>query len=115
MEKLKLLNYDGTVLKELKMKPLSRYYFLNSINPGEQFFMFTSLCAFCVRKMGKHFEQPQEFNDPTVLVSQIMKILQELVRNRNLENPKCTSILLNTYHLFNVNFRIFPLIFPPIN
>lgn len=62
----------------MKMKPLSRYYFLNSTNPGEQFFMFTSLCAFCVRKMGKEFEQPEEFMDPTILVSKIMQILQEL-------------------------------------
>lgn len=79
MEKLKLLNYEGTLLKEMKMKPLSRYYFLNSTNPGEQFFMFTSLCAFCARKMGKEFEQPEEFMDPTVLVSKIMQLLQELV------------------------------------
>lgn len=79
MEKLKLLNYEGTLLKEMKMKPLSRYYFLNSTNPGEQFFMFTSLCAFCARKMGKEFEQPEEFMDPTQLVSKIMQLLQELV------------------------------------
>lgn len=78
MDKLKLLNYDNTLLKEIKMKPLSRYYFLHSTNPGEQFYMFTSLCAFCARKMGKDFEQPQEFNDPTVLVAKIMKLLQEL-------------------------------------
>lgn len=62
----------------MKMKPLSRYYFLNSTNPGEQFFMFTSLCAFCVRKMGKDFEQPEEFMDPTILVAKIIQILQEL-------------------------------------
>lgn len=79
MDKLKLLNYEGTLLKEMKMKPLSRYYFLNSTNPGEQFFMFTSLCAFCARKMGKDFEQPEEFMDPTVLVSKIIQILQGLV------------------------------------
>lgn len=78
MDKLKLLNYENTLLKEIKMKPLNRYYFLYSTNTGEQFFMFTSLCAFCARKMGKDFEQPQEFNDPTVLVSQIVKLLQEL-------------------------------------
>lgn len=81
MDKLKLLNYEGTLLKEMKMKPLSRYYFLNSTNPGEQFFMFTSLCAFCARKMGKEFEQPEEFMDPTQLVSKIMQLLQELVNN----------------------------------
>lgn len=82
IDKLKLLNYEGTLLKEMKMKPISRYYFLNSTNPGEQFFMFTSLCAFCVRKMGKNFEQPEEFMDPTTLVSKIMEILQELVKTQ---------------------------------
>lgn len=81
MEKLKLLNYERTLLKEMKMKPLSRYYFLTSVNPGEQFFMFTSLCAFCVRKMGKDFEQPEEFMDPTVLVSKILQILKDLVKD----------------------------------
>lgn len=79
MDKLKLLNYEGTLLKEMKMKTLSRYYFLNSTNPGEQFFMFTSLCAFCARKMGKEFEQPEEFMDPTALVTKIMELLKELV------------------------------------
>lgn len=79
MEKLKLLDYEGTLLNELKLKPLSRFYFLNSTNPGEQFFMFTSLCAFCARKMGKDFDQPEEFMDPTVLVSKIIQLLQELV------------------------------------
>lgn len=79
MEKLKLLNYEETLLKEISMKPLSRYYFLTSTNPGEQFYMFTSLCAFCARKMGKDFEQPKELMDPTELVSKIMQLLKELV------------------------------------
>lgn len=81
MEKLKLLNYEGTLLKEIKMKPLSRYYFLNSSNPGEQFYMFASLCAFCARKMGKDFEQPEELMDPTLLVSKIIQLLQDLVND----------------------------------
>lgn len=78
MEKLKLLNYEANLLKNLKMKPLSRYYFLNSTNPGEQFYLFTSLCAFLARKIGRDFEQPQEFDDPTVLVAKIVKLLQDL-------------------------------------
>lgn len=95
MEKLKLLNYDTQLLKEMKMKPLSRYYFLKATNPGEQFFMFTSLCAFCVRKMGKEFEQPQEFNDPTVLIARIVKVLQELVCHSNRELMKESSTNLS--------------------
>lgn len=78
MDKLKLLNYESNLLRSLKMKPLGRYYFLTPTNPGEQFFMFTSICAFLARKIGRDFDQPQEFDDPTVLVSKIVKILQDL-------------------------------------
>lgn len=102
MEKLKLLDYEGTLLKEMKMKPLSRYYFLNSTNPGEQFFMFTSLCAFCARKMGKDFEQPEEFMDPTVLVSKIMQLLQELVGFIQIcvENGSSSFLIENSFRIF---------------
>lgn len=79
MERLKLLDYHQLLLKEVKMKPISRFYFIKSTNPGEQFFMFISICAFCFRKIGKDFEQPQEFDDPTVLVTKILRYLEELV------------------------------------
>lgn len=102
MEKLKLLNYEGTLLKDMKMKPLSRYYFLNSTNPGEQFFMFTSLCAFCARKMGKDFEQPEEFMDPTVIVSKIMQLLQELV-NKNKDTTQNEYFFRINNHLRGKN------------
>lgn len=78
MEKLKILNYER-LLSEMKMKPLSRYYFLKSVNPGEQFFMFTSLCAWLIRQSGRDFEQPQEFHDPSQTIANIVKILQEMV------------------------------------
>lgn len=84
MERLKLLDYHQLLLKEVKMKPISRYYFIKSTNSGEQFFMFTSICAFCFRKIGKDFEQPQEFDDPTVMVSKILKYLEELVKEKSL-------------------------------
>lgn len=80
MEKLKLLNYERNLLKDMKMKPLGRYYFVRSFNPGEQFFMFTSICAWLIRKTGRDFEQPQEFHDPSKTVSDIVKILQEMVK-----------------------------------
>lgn len=78
MEKLKILNYER-LLSEMKMKPLGRYYFLKSVNPGEQFFMFTSLCAWLIRQSGRDFEQPQEFHDPSQTIANIVKILQEMV------------------------------------
>lgn len=77
MEKLKLLGYERQLLKEMKLKPLSRFYFQKSVNPGEQFFMFTSICAWLIRKTGRSFEQPQEFDDPSSTISKIIKILQE--------------------------------------
>lgn len=78
MEKLKILNYER-LLSEMKMKPLGRYYFLKSVNPGEQFFMFTSLCAWLIRQSGRAFEQPQEFHDPSLTIANIVKVLQEMV------------------------------------
>ncbi|XP_037034143.1 intraflagellar transport protein 57 homolog [Bradysia coprophila] len=77
MEKLKILNYER-LLSEMKMKPLGRYYFLKSVNPGEQFFMFTSLCAWLIRQSGRPFEQPQEFHDPSLTIANIVKVLQEM-------------------------------------
>lgn len=79
MEKLKLLNYERLLLKEMKMKQINRYYFLKSFNPGEQFFMFTSICAWLIRKIGKTFDQPQEFDDPNMVISRIIRVLQEMV------------------------------------
>ncbi|EDS30030.1 intraflagellar transport protein 57 [Culex quinquefasciatus] len=78
MEKLKLLNYERLLLKEMKMKQINRYYFLKSFNPGEQFFMFTSICAWLIRKIGKTFDQPQEFDDPNMVISRIIRVLQEM-------------------------------------
>ncbi|XP_035795475.1 intraflagellar transport protein 57 homolog [Anopheles albimanus] len=78
MEKLKLLNYERLLLREMKMKQINRYYFLRSFNPGEQFFMFTSICAWLIRKIGKTFDQPQEFDDPNIVITRIIKVLQEM-------------------------------------
>ncbi|XP_058059691.1 intraflagellar transport protein 57 homolog [Anopheles bellator] len=78
MEKLKLLNYERLLLREMKMKQINRYYFLRSFNPGEQFFMFTSICAWLIRKIGKTFDQPQEFDDPNIVISRIIRVLQEM-------------------------------------
>lgn len=83
MEKLKLLNYEKQLLREMKMKPLSRFYFVKSTNPGEQFFMFTSICAWLIRKLGKHFDQPQEFDDPNQTIANIVGVLNEIVRIGN--------------------------------
>ena len=78
MEKLKLLSYEKLLLKEMKMKQISKHYFIKSFNPGEQFFMFTSICAWLIRKIGKTFDQPQEFDDPNLVITKIIRVLHEM-------------------------------------
>ena len=48
LDKLKLLHYETEFVSELRMRPLNRHYFVLQTNPGEQFFMFTSLAAWLV-------------------------------------------------------------------
>ena len=48
IEKLKLLNYESLVMKGAK-PAINRYYFLNKKNAGEQFHMFTTICAWLFR------------------------------------------------------------------
>ncbi|GIY03321.1 intraflagellar transport protein 57 homolog [Caerostris darwini] len=60
LDKLKLLNYDTEFSQEFKMKNINRHYFALQTNPGEQFFMFSSLAAWLIRKCGIKFETPQE-------------------------------------------------------
>ena len=45
LDKLKLLDYDIEFVSDLKMRPLNRHYFVLQTNPGEQFFVFSSLCS----------------------------------------------------------------------
>ncbi|XP_037086351.1 intraflagellar transport protein 57 homolog [Pollicipes pollicipes] len=71
-DKLKLLDYERDFCKPLKMKPLNRHYFVYSFNVGEQFYLFTSLAAWLVRKAGRQMEQPQEYDDPNVTISTIL-------------------------------------------
>lgn len=53
--------------------------------------------------MGKDFEQPEEFMDPTVLVSKIMQLLQELVGFIQI----CFENGSSSFRIEN-SFRIFP-------
>ncbi|XP_005181601.1 intraflagellar transport protein 57 homolog [Musca domestica] len=78
LEKLKLLNYEKNLLSELKMKPLSRFYFVKSTNPGEQFFMFTIICWWLCQKLGKTMQRPQEYDDPNDVINRIIGVLEEM-------------------------------------
>ncbi|PNF24819.1 Intraflagellar transport protein 57-like protein [Cryptotermes secundus] len=67
------------VMEELldKLK-LLRHYFALQTNPGEQFYLFTSLAAWLIRKTGRPFEQPQEYDDPNSTISSILDSLRQL-------------------------------------
>ncbi|KAH8273646.1 hypothetical protein KR018_006197 [Drosophila ironensis] len=78
LEKLKLLNYEKHLLKEFKLKPLSRFYFVKATNPGEQFYMFTLICWWLCKKLGKDMERPQEYDDPNTVAAKIIQMLEEI-------------------------------------
>ncbi|XP_076437384.1 intraflagellar transport protein 57 homolog [Babylonia areolata] len=71
-DKLRLLDYDRSFLRQLNVKPISRHYFAVQTNPGEQFYMFTSIAAWLLRTAGKNFDQPQEYDDPNATISSIL-------------------------------------------
>lgn len=77
MDKLRLLKIDTELRPQIKMKPMSRFYFVTSTNPGEQFFVFASTAAWLIRKTGKDFEQPNEEDDPNTLIASIIDVLRE--------------------------------------
>ncbi|VDO70489.1 unnamed protein product [Haemonchus placei] len=81
VDKLKLLDYEEGFLKmNAAFKPIHRYYFVQSKNVGEQFFMFTSLAAWLIRKSGNEsYEMPQEFDDPNATIAGIMGYLRSKV------------------------------------
>ncbi|CAH2055873.1 unnamed protein product, partial [Iphiclides podalirius] len=77
MDKLRLLKIDTDLRPQIKMKPMSRYYFLTSTNPVEQFFAFASTAAWLIRKTGQEFEQPNEEDDPNATIASILDVLRE--------------------------------------
>ena len=78
LDKLKLLNYEEEFVKELRMRPLNRHYFVLQRNPGEQFYLFTSLAAWLIRKTGRDFEPPQEFDDPNTVITNILENVRQM-------------------------------------
>lgn len=77
MDKLRILKIDTELRPQIKMKSMSRYYFITSTNPGEQFFVFASTAAWLIRKTGKEFEQPNEEDDPNSITASILDVLRE--------------------------------------
>ena len=60
------------------MRPLSRHYFVLQTNPGEQFYLFSSLSAWLIRKSGTQFDQPQEYDDPNSTISNILDHVRKI-------------------------------------
>lgn len=74
---------------------LFRYYFAIQTNPGEQFFLFTSLAAWLVRKIGCLLEQPQEYDDPNSTIAGMLDATRDLVSD---STWNCNIIVsLNNY------------------
>ncbi|KAM6319696.1 intraflagellar transport protein 57 homolog isoform 3-T3 [Podargus strigoides] len=80
LDKLALLNYEEEALRRHNMRPLSRHYFALPTNPGEQFFMFCTLAAWLITKAGHPFEQPQEYDDPNAIISNVLSELRSFER-----------------------------------
>ncbi|XP_029832592.2 intraflagellar transport protein 57 homolog [Ixodes scapularis] len=78
LDKLKLLHYDTEFTTQLRLKPISRHYFAIPTNPGEQFYIFSSLTAWLIQRCGIPFEMPQESDDPNTTISNILDVLRNM-------------------------------------
>ncbi|KAE9551300.1 hypothetical protein FO519_005480 [Halicephalobus sp. NKZ332] len=78
LERLQLLDYEKEFVKlKDSFKPISRHYFVKSTNSGEQFFLFTNLAVWLMKKCGEQgLEYPQEFDDPNSTISKILAVLK---------------------------------------
>lgn len=88
LEKLKLLKYEKKFMMQMNMKPFSRHYFALPTNPGEQFYMFTSLAAWLIQMSGKQFNIPQEKDDPNATISSILEVIREMGHSLNFSPAK---------------------------
>jgi len=88
LDKLKLLNFEERFIKPNGVKPISRHYFALGTNPGEQFSVFTSLCAWLINVSGRSFEKPQEFDDPNATISNILDEVRRIGINTDFPPSK---------------------------
>nr|CAG4641068.1 EOG090X0ADS [Eulimnadia texana] len=78
LDKLKLLNYEKDFSRQMKLRPLHKHYFAIPTNPGEQFFTFTALASWLIRKSGKKFDTPLESDDPNSTIATILDHTRKL-------------------------------------
>ncbi|ELR45764.1 Intraflagellar transport protein 57-like protein [Bos mutus] len=68
-----------------------KHYFALPTNPGEQFYMFCTLAAWLINKAGRPFEQPQEYDDPNAIISNILSELRSFGRTADFPPSKLKS------------------------
>ncbi|KAI9014928.1 intra-flagellar transport protein 57 [Gaertneriomyces semiglobifer] len=79
LDKLKILNYQAEFCRPKNFKPLPRFYFnVQSSNPNEQLYHFTSLFSWLVRKLGDRYEEPGQFDDPNATAASLAAKLRDL-------------------------------------
>ncbi|XP_077524455.1 intraflagellar transport 57 isoform X2 [Amblyomma americanum] len=78
LDKLKLISYDSEFTAQFMIKPISRHYFAVPTNPGEQFYIFSSLAAWLIQQSGMAFETPQESDDPNTTISNILDVVRSM-------------------------------------
>ncbi|KAH7726940.1 huntingtin-interacting protein-1 protein interactor [Aphelenchoides avenae] len=78
VDRLKLLNYEKEFVPlSDSYKCIPRHYFVKQRNPGEQFFLFTTLASWLAQKAGVGtISIPQEFDDPNMTISNIIDALK---------------------------------------
>jgi len=91
LDKLKLLNFEQNFIDVNGMKPIPKHYFAMPTNPGEQFYTFTSLCAWLINVTGKSFDMPQEFDDPNATISRILDKARSFGTNTDFPPNKLKS------------------------
>ncbi|KAL3315037.1 Intraflagellar transport protein 57 [Cichlidogyrus casuarinus] len=77
-ECLKLLNYEKEFVRKQKHKAITRHYFAISNNPGEQFHVFSLLAHWLITKLHGDFDQPQEYDDPNVVIVNILDFVRKV-------------------------------------
>lgn len=77
-DKLKLLDYETDFVQQYKMRLINRHYFALQTNPGEQFFVFSALAAWLIKKCGLPMESPQEYDDPNSTIAFILDSARSL-------------------------------------
>ena len=79
LEKLKLLDYEQHYCNRNRIRGLSRLYFVNPSNPGEQFNTFVGIAAWLISLTGCAIEAPQEYDDPNATIATILDSLRSIM------------------------------------